>query len=130
GPSTRARRRPTLEHWRKDHGDKPIERLPREHIARMVADLPPHAARNWLKTIRHFTQFCVARNLLRSDPTAGVRRKVPKSDGHHTWTEDEIQQYEAFYEIGTKARLALALGLYTAQRRGDVAGLGRQHLRN
>jgi integrase len=53
-----------------------------------------------------------------------------KSDGHHTWTEEEIAQYEAFYPIGTKARLALALGLYTAQRRGDVVRMGRQHIRD
>jgi integrase len=59
----------------------------------------------------------------------GVRLKVLKSDGHHTWSEDEIAQFEAHYPIGSKARLALALGLYTAQRRGDVVRMGRQHIR-
>jgi len=56
--------------------------------------------------------------------------KVPSSDGHHTWTEDEISQFEAVHLIGSKARLALALGLYTAQRRGDVVRMGRQHIRH
>ena len=66
---------------------------------------------------------------MRNDPTFGIRIKMPKSDGHHTWTEDEIAQFEARWRIGSKPRLALALGLYTAQRRGDVVHIGRQHIR-
>jgi integrase len=58
----------------------------------------------------------------------GIKLKAIKSDGHHTWSEGEIAQYEAHHAIGTKARLALAL--YTAQRRGDVIRMGRQHLRD
>ncbi len=38
--------------------------------------------------------------------------------------------YEANHPVGTKPRLALALGLYTAQRRGDVIRMGRQHIRD
>jgi integrase len=40
------------------------------------------------------------------------------------------QQFEAAHPIGSKARLALGLGLYTAQRLGDVVGMGRQHIHN
>src|SRR5262249_25990383 len=68
--------------------------------------------------------------LVRNDPTLGIRLKVPKSDGHHTWTKDEIAVFESRYPTGSKARLALALGLYTAQRRGDVVRIGRQHIRD
>src|SRR6516165_1234627 len=42
----------------------------------------------------------------------------------------EIAQFEAHHPIGTKPRLALALLLYTAQRRSDVVRMGRQHIRN
>src|SRR5437764_4887290 len=34
------------------------------------------------------------------------------------------------YPIGSRARLALALLLYTAQRRSDVIRMGRQHIRD
>jgi integrase len=67
---------------------------------------------------------------MNSDPTLGIRIRVPKSDGFHTWGEDEIAQFEAHHPIGSQARLALALGLYTAQRRADVVLLGRQHVRD
>jgi integrase len=75
-------------------------------------------------------QWCQSRKLVRTDPTLGIRIKTPKSDGHHTWSEDEIAAFEAHHLIGSKARLALALGLFTAQRRGDVIRMGRQHIRN
>jgi integrase len=51
------------------------------------------------------------------------------SGGHHTWTEDEIERFEAQHPVGSRERLALALLLYTGQRRGDVIRLGYQHVR-
>ena len=55
---------------------------------------------------------------------------MPKSPGHHSWTDDEVGAFEAHHPVGSKARLALALGLYTAQRRSDVIRIGRQHIRD
>jgi len=68
--------------------------------------------------------------LRQDDPTRDVRTIRVKSDGRHSWTEDEITQFEAHHPIGTKPRLALALLLYTGQRRSDVVKMGRQHIRN
>ena len=44
--------------------------------------------------------------------------------------QEEIEQYERTHAIGSMARLALALGLYTIQRAGDVVRMGRQHVNN
>ena len=127
---TPAKRRFILERFREQHGHMPLASLPKEFLVTLLDTLPPHAARNWLKTLRHFIGWCGERKLTRNDPTLGIRLKVPKSDGHHTWSEGEIATFEAAHPIGTKARLALALGLYTAQRRGDVVRIGRQHIRD
>jgi integrase len=62
------------------------------------------------------------------DPTASVRKVHVASTGFHTWTEAEIAAFEAKHPIGTKPRLAFDLLLYTAQRRGDVVGMGPQHV--
>ena len=64
------------------------------------------------------------------DPTRDVRAVRVKSDGYHSWTDDEIAQLEARHPIGSRARLAFALCLYTGQRRSDVVRMGRQHVRN
>jgi integrase len=108
----------------------PLASLPKEFLVALLDTMPPHSALNWLKAFRHFFRWRLDRNLVRNDPTLGIRLKVPKSDGHHTWAEDEIAAFEARHPIGSKPRLALALGLYTAQRRGDVVRIGRQHIRD
>jgi integrase len=125
-----AKRRAILERFRERHGHLPLTSLPREFIVALLDTLPPHAALNWLKAFRHFFRWCLDRKLVRNDPTLGIRLKVPKSDGFATWTEDEIAQFQGRWPIGSKPRLALALGLYTGQRRGDVVRIGQQHIRN
>ena len=127
---TQAKRRAILERFRDAHGDKPLALLPTKFIEALLDKMPPHAACNWLKTIRSLCQFAVKREWLREDPTRDIKLVRVKSDGIHTWTEDEIAAFEAHYAIGSKPRLALALLLYTAQRRGDVIRLGRQHMKD
>jgi integrase len=127
---TPASRRAILERFREKHGHLPLATLPTEFVRALIDTMTPHEAKNWLKAVRGFMTWCVDRKLVRNDPTLGVRVKLPKSDGFHTWTEDEIAQFEAHHPVGSKARLALALGLYTAQRRGDVVKIGRQHIKD
>jgi integrase len=65
------------------------------------------------------------------NPAASVRRpKENPNGGYHSWTLEEVAQYEQHHPIGTKARLALALFLFTGQRRSDVVLFGRQHVKN
>jgi integrase len=130
GGGTSAKWRANLERFREQHGHMPLGSLPKEFVVALLDTLAPHAALNWLKTFRHFFRWCLDRKLVNNDPTLGIRLKTPKSDGHHIWTEDEIAQFEAYWPVASKPRLALALGLYTAQRRGDVVKLGRQHIRD
>ena len=127
---TPAQRRAILERFRERHGHMPLLSLPKEFVVTLLDTMEPNAARLWLKTFRHFIRWAEQRKLIRDDPTWGIRVKTPKSDGHHAWDETEIAQYEATHPVGSKARLALALGLYTAQRRSDVIRIGRQHFRD
>ena len=64
------------------------------------------------------------------NPTIGVKKLKYRSDGHHTWTDEEIRQYYERHPLGTKARLALDLLRYTTGRREDGPRLGRQHVRD
>jgi integrase len=127
---TQRMRRGVLEHFRAAYGDRPFALLPPEWIEALLDAKPPHAARSWLVTLRSLCRFAIKRGLLRNDPTRDIKLRSVKSDGFHTWTNDEIAQFEAHHAIGTKPRLAFALLLYTAQRRGDVLRMGRQHIRD
>jgi integrase len=129
-PATQAAYRTHLERLRNHHGGKKLP-IPKEFITRAVDSMTSAQARNWVKTMRQMLRHAMATGLCHSDPTVGVRLpKIKSGGGIHTWSEQQIAQYEAHHAVGTKARLALALLLYTAQRRGDVIRMGRQHVRN
>jgi hypothetical protein len=72
--------------------------------------------------------YAVDQGMLTSNPAAGTKKYRSQGEGHHSWTEGESAQFERHYPIGSKARLAMALGLYTAQRKGDVLRMGWQHV--
>jgi integrase len=127
---TQRMRRGILERFRAAYGDRPFALLPAEWIEALLDAKPPHAARSWLVTLRSLCQFAVKRGYRRDNPTRDIKLRAIKGDGFHTWTEDEIAQFEAHHPVGTKPRLALALLLYTAQRRSDVVRMGRQHIRD
>src|SRR5215831_15575167 len=119
-PGTQKKRREILESFRTEHGDKRLAGLQKQHVAAILGAKKPFAARNWLTALRGLMQFAVATGLVSRDPTAAFEPAKAKAGRIHTWTETEIEQYEARHPIGSRARLAMALLLYTGQRRGDV----------
>jgi integrase len=130
GDSTRHTRRVILEHLRRDHGSKRLRTLQRVHVAAIVGQKPPFAARNWLKVMRGLMTFAVNTGLLKDDPTQGVKLPRARAGEIHTWTEGEISQFEEWHAVGTQARLAMALLLYSGQRRSDIVRMGRQNTRD
>ncbi len=131
-PQTRATDRLIIEKFRAAHGDKPVALLGRQHVNALIAERveTPFAANHWLRMIKTLMAFAVAEGWRKDNPAADIKRVRIKSDGYHTWSDAEIEQYEAKHPIGGKARLALALLLYTAQRKSDVVQMGRQHVRD
>ena len=131
-PATQTTYRNILERFRREHGDKPVALLTRKHIDAILAQKvrTPSAANHWLRLIKTLMAFAVEDGWRKDNPTIGTKRVKSRADGFHTWTEEEIAQFEAAHPVGSKARLALALLLYTAQQRSDVVGIGRQHIRN
>src|SRR5262249_8979970 len=116
----------------RDHADKPIKRLERHNVVQLVnaKSATPAAARDLLRGLRLIVQYAMSIGVMDTDPTAGVRWKMPKTGGYQTWAEEDIAAFEAAYTIGTKQQLALALLLGTALRVSDVIRVGRGHIRN
>ena len=69
----------------------------------------PFAQRNFFNTVRVMFQWAKKEGRIPDDPTAGVTREKVKTMGYKTWSEAEIERFEATHPIGSKARLAFAL---------------------
>ena len=129
--STQRARRNLMEGLRTAHGHRVVAELRPQHVRKLMDAKAetPEAANNLRKALRTLMRYAVDRGWREDDPTAGVRKIRNRSAGFHTWTEEQIAAFEAHWPLGTRERLALALLLYTAQRRSDVVTLGRQHMR-
>jgi len=130
--STQRAYRGIIERLCAEHGDKRAADLRREHVVRLMAARAEHpgAANGLRMALRVMMKHAIDIGLRADDPTREVKAVRIVSDGHHSWTDDEIAQFEQCHPVGSRARLALGLLLYTGQRRGDVIRMGAQHIRN
>lgn len=126
--STQATYRGIIERFRARHGDKMVAHLERKHVKAIIGGMSdrPQAANNLLKRLKTLMRFAADIGMRRDDPTVKLPGFKIDSDGWHPWTEEEIACFEARHPIGSKARLALALMLYTGQRRSDAVAMGWQ----
>jgi integrase len=126
---TQKTRRRTIERFRERWGEHRVALIRRDHVDKMLVEIEsPSARRSWFKAVRPLLQHAVP-TMLRRDPTAGIATpKLPKTKGHHSWTDAEIAQYRARWPYGTQQRLVFEFALEAVSRRGEVVRLGPQHL--
>lgn len=124
-------RRNTLEKICEVHGDKLVSAVEVRHLQRIQDERAPkiEAANSVVKILRQVFARAVVIGLIKHNPAREVKYLHNGSTGFHTWTMQEIATFQAHHPIGSKARLAMTLLLYTGQRRSDVVTFGRQHIR-
>jgi integrase len=130
GASTQAVYRRIIDGLIRAHGDKPVALLQPTHISRMLdakADTPA-AANHLLRTLRALMRHAIREGIRPDDPTRDVDRLKEAGKGAATWSEEDIAAFEAHWPVGSRPRLALALLLFTGQRRSDVVRMGPQHV--
>jgi integrase len=113
------------------YADCPLSRL-EPPLVRVLRDRKadvPESANMRLKAIRAVFAWACEAGVATANPAREVRFLKPKKQGgFHAWNDAEIAKFEERHPVGTKARLALALLLYTGQRRSDIVVFGRQHV--
>jgi len=136
--TTRDARRPILDNFRQcvtpgghRYGENRLATMQGRNIADALAGKTPIMQKVWMKALRHLIRFAIAEGDCKTDPTIGIMTtRPPKSSGHVTWGEVQIEQYRQRHANGTMARLAMEVMLNIAARRHDAHLIGRQHLRN
>lgn len=90
----------------------------------------PEAANSRVKALRQIFKFGIKKKAVKANIARDVEYFSGSKTGYHTWTVEEVHQYIERHPLGTKAHLALALLLFTMQRRSDVVRFGKKHCRN
>lgn len=141
GPVTQEKVRARLEDFCAEHGKRKVAEARFNHIEVILAKKAqpsvnaagkkiggPNAAKSLEKDLVRIFDLAVKLEWIQTNPARlaeGV--VVPKTSGFHTWTEEEIAQYQNHYPLGTMARLAIEIILWTLLRRGDASQFGPQH---
>lgn len=142
GAEDRGRRRGIIESFREEFGNDLVRNFGFEHIEAILLARTEKkkndkgrtvggqvAARNLRKQLRRL--FAYARKLkwITGNPVEEAA-KIGKAKvaGFYPWTEADIARYKNRHPLGTKARLALEIILWTGQRRGDARLFGPKHV--
>lgn len=142
GADDQRRRRLLIESFRAEFGDDLVEHFGFQHIEAILLKRSKKAevgkrvvggkvaAQNLRKQLRRLFAYAVRLEWIKANPVdVAGRIKADKTGGYHTWSEVEIRQYQAHHALGTRARLALEIMLWTWQRRGDARLFGPEHLK-
>lgn len=114
---------------RVDAEDAMIRHLRPEHIQSDLRPLTPVQARDRMKTWRLICAHALSANLVRSDPSEGVRRPAPpQHKGHPAWTPDHIAAYRDRWPFGSIQRAVMELTFWTGARIGDAMLIGPGHV--
>ncbi|GAA0744995.1 integrase [Sphingomonas sp. ABOLD] len=143
-PETRVRRRWLIESFREEFGNDRVTDFRFEHIEAILMTRTEKkklengrtiggqvAAVKLRKELLRLFAYAKKLEWISSNPVADAE-KVGKErlQGFYTWTEEDIATYQAKHKLGTKARLALEIILWTGQRRGDARMFGPKHIVN
>lgn len=125
-PSSQALYRGVLGKHVEAHGHRMVADLQPDKAEKIITDIGskrPGMGNLTLKVLATVFKYAIKVRLRRDNPFQLIDRY--KLGEHHTWTDAEIAQYEAYWKIGTRERLAFALLLYSAQRVSDAVKLRR-----
>ncbi|MDR6757802.1 integrase [Mycoplana sp. BE70] len=112
-------------------GELPYRLMEKRHVTEIRDELraTTGARNNVIKALSAMFAWAIENDLATNNPCSGIKRQK-SGDGFHTWTIEEVRQFEQKYPLGSKARLALHIALFTGLRRSDLILVGRQHLQN
>jgi hypothetical protein len=67
-----------------------------------------------------FFKWAKKQKLVAANPVEDAETVQHKPGGYYKWTEEDIARFRGHWELGTKARLAMELVLWTGARRKDA----------
>lgn len=128
--STKRGYRNILDRFRAKYGDKGAASIQTHHLEAIFHKMAdrPGATRNLRRRLGRVFRLAVQLGWRTDNPVTGTEGIAQRTAGFIPWSEEDIAKFEDFWPSGSRERLALALLIYTGQRRSDVVGMGLQHV--
>ena len=111
------------------YGAAPYASMKKVHV-RKLRDMKagtPEAANFRLKQISALFTWAMKNDLATFNPAEKLEKLGGGSDGYYTWTEQDVETFEAYWPVGAKPRLAMSIMLYLGVRRSDAVLIGKKH---
>lgn len=124
--ATQRDKRSVLSRFCESAGELPFKKYRKDDMEasqRKRSDTPG-AADKLVKVIKSLFNWAIREKLATQNPAVGVKPINTGSEGFHTWTSGELEQFRAFYPLGTKPRLAMEIMINIGARLSDAAGIG------
>lgn len=114
------------------HDDKSALAIQPKHINAILEELAdtPAQASNLRKRLMAMFAVAVSLGWRNDNPVREADRVTYNVKGFTPWSEEDIEQFRAYWGEESKPVQALTVLLSTGVRRSDAHTLGRQHLRN
>lgn len=112
-------------------GERPVSRVTVGWLDNILAEMwETPAAANVLRKVLSGLMDHACRLEWRESNPVRLTEGYPEGEGHHDWTDEEIEQYRAHHQLGTMARLTMELAFNTAARRCNVNKIERDHIKD
>lgn len=118
-------------HKGKRRGALPFALMKRKHVVEIRDEIRDTAGaqNNVIKTISAVFGWAIESGIADANPALRIK-DIPTGEGFHAWSLDEVAIFDAKHPVGTTARLAKDIAMFTGLRRKQVAIFGRQHVRD
>lgn len=112
------------------YGAGPIARMEAKHVNSIIDEMAstPAAASNFRKRLSAVMDYAISAGMRTDNPVKDAKRIRYESDGHRTWSEEDIAAFRKKWKIGTPERLAMEVLLHTGLRRSDAVRVGWKHV--
>jgi len=129
--STRAGKRKRLDWIRGLIGEAQLSDVESYHVENMMDRKGgPWAADRLHKDLSEIYRYATRKlGFTGQHPTEKVLRNNAKTTGHHTWTPEQVEQYQEHHSSGTSPRLVLEVILGTGAARQDACAMGRTNIK-
>lgn len=132
GPSWQQTQRQVLEGFREQYGAAPVAEFKPSDISLIVSRKMDQtvtkgkklggtaAAERMREVLIRLFEFAMSEDMIDRNVAKLSHKVGHKPKGYYTWTEADIAKFREHWALGTKARLALELMLWTGSRRGNA----------